>query len=315
MILTVTPNTALDQVLEIEHYVPGERLSVLDRAECIGGKGNLVSAFAADFDARSVSLGFAAGKNGRRLAELLRKRGVRPDFTEVQGETRRIVVVVDRKRHVQTWLVPESLRVNRSAERDLEKRVARWLPKSSWLVLCGSLPSGCSPLLYRRLTKLAHACKVPVLIDSRGPALVQALPASPEVVKFNLEELAATLRIPMKDDQVVGVDPEAFLREGMQLVICTMGAGGGIAVTGEERWAFFPPQVSALSSAGSGDAFTAALLVWREKGASWPEALRWATAAGTAKAREARTDRLDLKAMCRMARRVNVECIGQGRKR
>ena len=180
MILTVTPNTALDQVLEVEHYVPGERLNVLAQAECIGGKGNLVSAFAADFGMDSVSLGFAAGKNGRRLAELLRRRGARADFTPVQGETRRILVVVDHKRHVQTWLVPEGLRVNRSAERDLETRVRRWLPRASWLVLCGSLPAGCSPLLYHRLTTMAHAHNVPVLIDSRGPALLRALPARPE---------------------------------------------------------------------------------------------------------------------------------------
>ena len=306
MILTVTPNTALDQVLEVEHYVPGERLNVLAQAECIGGKGNLVSAFAADFGARSVSLGFAAGKNGRRLAELLRQRGARADFTPARGETRRIVVVVDHKRHVQTWLVAESLRVNRSAERDLERRVSRWLPKSSWLVLCGSLPAGCSPLLYRRLTKAAHARNVPVLIDSRGPTLLQTLPARPEVMKLNMGELAATFGARPTSRKAVGILLTAFLKEGVQWVVCTMGAGGAIAAGHEEKWSLVPPAIQARSSAGSGDAFTAALLVWRERGAAWSEALRWAVAAGTAKAREARTDYLDLKAMRRVFSRVKV---------
>ncbi len=307
MILTVTPNTALDQVLEVEHYVPGGRLNVLAQAECIGGKGNLVSAFAADFGMDSVSMGFAAGKNGRRLGELLRRRGARADFTPAQGETRRIVVVVDRKRHVQTWLVPESLRVNRSAERDLEKRVSRWLPKSSRLVLCGSLPAGCSPLLYRRLIRMAHAYNVPVLIDSRGPALLQTLPAHPEVMKLNTGELATTFGARPTSGQAVGILLTAFLKEGVQWAVCTMGAAGAIAAGHDEKWAFVPPAIQARSSAGSGDAFTAALLVWRERGATWPEALRWATAAGTAKAREARTDLLDLKAVQRFYRRIKMQ--------
>jgi hypothetical protein len=124
MILTVTPNTALDQVVEIPHYEPGHRLDILKETECMGGKGNLASGFIADLGAKTVSLAFAAGRNGRRLAALLRERGARPDLTIAGGETRRILVVVDERRAVQTWLVPITLRVNRQIERDLEQRVA-----------------------------------------------------------------------------------------------------------------------------------------------------------------------------------------------
>jgi 1-phosphofructokinase family hexose kinase len=306
MILTVTPNTALDQVLEVAHYEPAGRLNILRQTECIGGKGNLVSAFAADLGMDSVSLGFAAGENGRRLADLLRRRGACVDFTPAQGETRRIVVVVDHKRQAQTWMVPESLRVNRSAERDLERRVRRWLPKASWLVLCGSLPKGCSPLLYRRLTEMAHARHVPVLIDSRGPALLRALPARPQVMKLNTGELAATFDARPTTREALGVLLTAFLKEGVQWAVCTMGAAGAVAAGHEERWAVVPPTIRMRSSAGSGDAFTAALLVRREKGASWAEALRWAVAAGTAKAREARTDYLDLQAVQHLHRRIKM---------
>jgi len=307
MILTVTPNTAVDHVYETRHYEPGQRLSVLRQTECIGGKGNLVSAFVVDLGIPSVSLGFAAGHNGRRLAELLRARGVRVDFTPAQGETRRIVVVVDEKRQGQTWLIPETLRVNRPAERDLEKRVARWLPKSSWLALCGSLPPGCSPQLYCRLTKMAHTHKVPVLIDSRGPALRQALRARPQVLKLNLAELQQSFSSPLGPQEGAAVDPVAILKTGVQLAVCTMGEEGALAFAGEGRWVLLPPKITMRSSAGSGDVFTAALLVWREKGAEWPEALRWATAAGAAKAEEARTDYFDSRRIKSLYPQVRVE--------
>ena len=290
MILTVTPNTALDEVLEVEHYVPGERLPIIRQTECISGKGTLASAFAVDLGAQSVSLAFAAGENGRTLARLLRERGVRADFSPARGETRRILVIVDQKRQVQTWLVPEALRVTRSGERDLEKRAALWLPKAGWLALCGSLPTGCSPHLYLRLTQRAHANGVPVLIDSRGAPLAHALAAQPEVVRLNKAELEQTLGQQISNLPAVLAALRRLLAEGIQLAVCSLGADGAVAVTNEGGWRSVPPTIRQRSSAGSGDAFTAALVVWRERGADWPEALRWAVAAGTVKAREARTD-------------------------
>lgn len=317
MILTVTPNTALDHVLVVDSFEHGARLEVAQHFECIGGKGNLVSAFAADFGARSVSLGFAAGQNGRRLAELLRRRGVRPDFSPAGGETRRINVVVDAKRRQQTWLVSETLRVTRQHERDLEKRVAKWLPKASWLALCGSFPPGCSRDLFVRLVNLAHDCGVPALIDSRRIPLLQVLrhrKARPEVLKLNHEELAATLDIrePAKSE-FTGVLVRTGARAPIELVICTMGPRGAIAMalSSNARWLVRPPVIRQSSSAGSGDAFTAALLVWREKGADWPEALRWACAAGTAKALEDRTDHLDLDRVRTFYRRVKIKKLSR----
>ncbi len=310
MILTVTPNSALDQVYEIEHYVPGVRHKIVRAAECIGGKGSLTSGFAVDLGARSVSLAMAAGRNGKRLAELLRERGVRPDFTPARGESRRLIVVVDRQRQVQTWLVGETLEVTRAMERDLEKRVQRWLPKASWVALCGSLPPTCSPRLFYRLCRLAHRAGVPVLIDSRGRPLAHALAAQPEIVRLNQEELEQTLGEKVSGLPTLVAALRRFLAEGIQLAVCSLGAEGAIAVTNAGGWRFVPPTIQQKSSAGSGDAFTAGILVWRERGADWPEAISWACAAGTAKAVEARTDHpLDLRQVRRFYRQIKVSAL------
>jgi fructose-1-phosphate kinase PfkB-like protein len=234
---------------------------------------------------------------------------VRADLSAARGETRRVMVVVDRKRYGQTWLLPETMEVRRAHERDLEGRLARWLPKSSWLALTGSLPPGCSGLLYRRFTDLAHACGVPVLIDSRGRPLALALAASPQVVKLNRDELQATLGEPISTEPALARALRRLLAKGAELAVCTLGAQGAMAMTRGAGWRLVPPAIRMRSSAGSGDAFAAALLVWREKGADWPEALRWACAAGTAKALEARTDRLDLEAARSLLRRVKVKVL------
>ena len=81
-------------------------------------------------------------------------------------------------------------------------------------------------------------------------------------------------------------------------------------VTSTGGWRFVPPRVRQKSSAGSGDAFTAAMLVERERGGDWPRAIRWACAAGTVKARESRTDHpLDPARVRAMAGRVKVTSL------
>ena len=307
MILTVTPNTALERVLEVERYVPGARLTVHRDTQCIGGKGNLASAFAADLGASTVALGFAGGKSGWELATLLRSRGAKVDFSPAGGETRRTVVIVDEALPGQTWLMPESLRATGGGRRHLLSRFDHWLGKAVWVALCGSLPKGCPTNLYRHLTQKARSRGVPVLIDARGPALAQALASRPEIVRLNREELELTLgeKIPTTSRLLLAM--RRLVAEGIQLVVCTLGKEGAVAMTDTGGWRVVPPAIRMRSSAGSGDAFTAALLVWRAQGADWPVALRWAAAAGTAKAVNAPTDApLDLDRVRATYRRVKV---------
>jgi len=307
MILTVTPNTNLDHIYVIDRLVRSGHLVASETAECVGGKGGLLSAFAADLGASSVSLGFAAGENARKLARLLRQRGVRVDFTPVQGETRRIITIVERQNVHQTLLMPVTLRCSRGSELDLMRRAERWLRKSSWLALCGSLPPGCSRQLYARLTRQARRHGVPVLIDSRGPALSSALAARPTVVKLNQAELERTVGQRLSTHSELAQALRQVVAKGVALAICTLGAEGAVAVTAEAGWRVIPPHVRARDTVGAGDAFAAGLLASRMKGQEWAEALRWAAAVGTAKSLEVRTDALDRDKVRSLLRRVQVK--------
>jgi 1-phosphofructokinase family hexose kinase len=307
MILTVTPNTNLDHVYVIERLVRSGHLVASETAECVGGKGGLLSAFAADLGASSVALGFAAGENARKLARLLRERGVRADFTPVQGETRCIITIVERQNVHQTLLMPVTLRCSHRNELDLMRRTERWLRRSCWLALCGSLPPGCSPHLYARLTRRARRHQVPVLIDSRGHALSFALAAGPTVVKLNVEELERTVGQQLSTRRELAQALRRVVAKGVTLAVCTLGAGGAVAVTAEAGWRVILPRVTARNAVGAGDAFAAGLLAARMKGQEWPEALRWAAAVGTAKVLELRNDGLDRAKVRSLFPRVRVE--------
>jgi tagatose 6-phosphate kinase len=124
---------------------------------------------------------------------------------------------------------------------------------------------------------------------------------------MNRDELEKTLGRRCRTVSALVAGLRHFLAYGACLAVVTLGAEGALALTPESGWRLLPPTISARSTAGSGDAFAAAMLVWREKGAEWPDVLRWAAATGTAKALEARSDRLDATKVRSFYRRVQVK--------
>jgi sugar/nucleoside kinase (ribokinase family) len=64
------------------------------------------------------------------------------------------------------------------------------------------------------------------------------------------------------------------------LVVIKRGAAGCVAAQGPRRWRLEAPAVEAIDATGAGDAFAAAFLAARLRGAEIEEALRLAVAAG-----------------------------------
>ncbi len=104
--------------------------------------------------------------------------------------------------------------------------------------------------------------------------------ASVDVLIVNAVEaaaLAAALRIPGA--------PEAFVaavhrRHGASAIV-TLGAHGALAAADQTLFRIAAPVVDVVDTTGAGDAFAGVLAAALDRGASWPEALAQATAAGS----------------------------------
>ncbi len=96
----------------------------------------------------------------------------------------------------------------------------------------------------------------------------------------------AALLLPNADEAEVltgSADPEiqcARLAALYPLVVIKRGAAGCVAAEGERRWAIAAPAVAAIDATGAGDAFAAAFLAARIRGAAVETALERAVAAG-----------------------------------
>ena len=142
MIVTVTPNTAVDKVLFVEDFSCGRTIRSSHSAWGVGGKGACASWIMGELGVPSLALGFAAGTAGKRLEEMLRARGVRTDFVITGGETRVNVVVVCKARGDQSTITEQALSILPHHVAALDDKVRGALSGASCLLLGGRVPSG-----------------------------------------------------------------------------------------------------------------------------------------------------------------------------
>ena len=233
---------------------------------------------------RPVAAGFLGGDRGEQLRADLEARGIELDFVKVAARTRQCTTLLDTSAGTQTELVEESQPVAAADYEELMRVIRRRVQGCRAVVMSGTITPGGPPDLYFHGTQIAHEAGAVAVVDAQGPALLETLRAKPELVKPNRSELAATLGRELKDEAAVLATIRELCQRGAQRVVVTAGKDPGLAFDGQHWWRVHPPRIDAVNPIGSGDAFTAGLVVSLLRGEDLGEACRWASAAGAANA-------------------------------
>lgn len=289
MILTVTPNAAVDKTYRIE----GFRLDRVNRPSLTytvaGGKGINVARVYQTLGGKALATGFLAGVQGRIVARAMAAEQITDAFVRVSGESRLCIAVIDPTTGTQTEVNESGPETSPRAVRALLRQVARLLSQQrfEFVVLSGSLPPGVPETLYADLIALAQEAGVRTVLDTSGPALQAGIAARPWMIKPNRAELESYAGRPIGDQAALLAAADALCNRGIAVVAITLGAEGALLVTAEQTWQATPPPIPFASAVASGDSFVAAFL-WAWTEGERPEdpeaALRLATGAGAANA-------------------------------
>ncbi|MGP9538022.1 1-phosphofructokinase family hexose kinase [Brachybacterium sp. AOP43-C2-M15] len=290
MILTLTPNPAVDVTYEVDAVAARAEHRVRRVRTAAGGKGINVARVLAQLGRPTACAGPLGGTTGEEIRALLEDtEHLRQAWTPIIGPSRRTVTAVDPEGATGfNEPGPDLTADERDALRaDLTALLTAGEPLVEAVTISGSLPPG---LDSADLAALVRACREhdrPVLVDTSGPALREAAHAGAEVLKPNAAEaLAAT----GADTPLAAV--AALLGDGAGSVVCSLGEEG---MLGARRTASAPgepgrrPEMRAWRArleqplrgnpTGAGDAAVAViasrLLV---DGAALPEVLREAVA-------------------------------------
>lgn len=281
MVYTVTLNPALDCFLRPERFAPGEVCRYGGARFLPGGKGVNVSLLLHSLGEKTIASGIAAGFTGRELCRLLELSGCPADFAALpEGDTRLNIKILG---GTETALNGGGPAVALEDLAPLERKISALRP-GDFLVLAGSVPDSLPPDVYARL--MAAAPKgVETVVDTSGPALIEAVKHGPFLVKPNLQELGeafgAELSGPREGAEYAG----RLQALGARNVAVTLGGGGALLLT-EGGDLFERPSLPGkeVSSVGAGDSFIAGFLYGWLRGHHMERALSWAMAAGAATA-------------------------------
>lgn len=281
MILTVTPNTALDVTYDVAHLVLHGSHRVLAVHEVAGGKGINVASVLHLLGRDVLTTGVVGGPTGDEVRADLDRRGIPHRFASSAVPTRRTTTVVSGDDGEATafnepgWPWPDDVWAA------LLDHVAALLAEHPVrvLVASGSLPPGAPAHAFADLTRVGRAAQVPVIVDGSRSALLDALPACPDVVKPNREELCA---VTGTDDPFTGA--KMLQEKGARHVVVSLGADGILAVdpSGTVVRARLGERLRG-NATGAGDAAVAALAAALAEGADWAsgvaDAVAWSAAA------------------------------------
>lgn len=304
MIVTVTPNIALDITYTIDRFDLHSSMRVNDVADRAGGKGINVSRVLAGLGRDSLILGLQGGNVGQAIEADLVASDLKFELTPIIGQTRRSVGIVDRSSGDATVLNEAGPIVSATEWEVLVASFTASLATATTVAVCGSLPPGVADHAVADLVQLAANAGVPVIADTSGPALLAAVERGPDIVKPNGDEITAATGIA---DPLLGA--ARLLELGAQAVVVSLGADGMCVVTPQRTLHAKPTRMIHGNPTGAGDAAVAALADGLERGNSWEERLREAVALSAAAVAHPLAGSYDQNVYEAMLNEVQVEVI------
>lgn len=289
MILTLTPNPALDVTYEVDTAVIHHEHRVGRVHASPGGKGVNVARVLVQLGRDTTCAGPLGGATGEELRILLSAAAgaaegtaegageaspapaapptarLRQAWTAISGASRRTVTVVDPGGATGfNEPGPQLDAADLTAlHEDLEAQLGGASPSPEAVAISGSLPPGMSPDHLAALISRCRDHDRPVAVDTSGPALRAAARAGATLVKPNAHEaLAATgAATPLEAAALLAAD-------GARFVVCSLGADGMLALerTAPERtdsglraWRAALPEPISGNPTGAGDSVVAVL--------------------------------------------------------
>lgn len=284
MILTITPNAAIDKTYTVEGFGLDRVHRPSNTTTVPGGKGINVVRVLKELGHEGLATGFIGGRTGDSIIEGLDAECLAHEFVRVEGESRLCIAIMDPVNGTQTEVNENGPDISAADMERMYAKIRELIGGIEYVVLCGSVPPGVPNDFYANVIDIARKAGVRSVLDSSGEQLRCAIEASPYMVKPNVAELSQAAETELFTlEEILGA-AKSLKHYDIEIIAVTMGRSGALVTDGEHAWKAAPPEISFASAVGSGDSFLAAFLDSISKDSDLSEALAWGTAAGAANA-------------------------------
>ncbi|MBA3265108.1 MAG: hexose kinase [Nocardioidaceae bacterium] len=302
MIVTVTLNPAYDVTYTVGEFLVGRAHRVTAVHERVGGKGFNVARVLAVRGVPVVAVTFGDDEFEAGAQAL----GFEVECVRGLNKIRRTLVVHDELGSTTSLWEPGH-RVAAGAAEQLLSIVERRLPRTTGLVVAGSLARGVPADLPALLAQAAVRSGVPVIVDADDEALRLAAQVSGVVLMPNRDELARLAASPIGHLDSVMSAVTQLVADGAGAVVATLGESGMVAADASGAWRAALDQPIEGNPTGAGDAAVAAAIAHLAKGEPrWPELLLDAIATSASAVGAPVAGEIDLRVRDRLLSQVRV---------
>ncbi|PRY50779.1 tagatose 6-phosphate kinase [Knoellia remsis] len=299
MIVTFTPNPAIDVTYAVPSLLVGESHRVSVTGTHAGGKGLNVAGVLASMGVDHVAVAPIGDGERDFFIEDAAQRGIRLQIVESPVATRRSVAVFGADGHA-TVLNEQGGVLPVAVWDRVTDAVLRCCSPGDVLAIAGSLPPATPEDVLVELCREAHRAGVLLVIDGRGAWVEDVLAVAPALVKPNASEATSMTGLADPTDAA-----RALVEQGAWAAIVSRGAEGLVLVTADGRVVQASPSSPGAGNAtGAGDALTAAVCAGIDgrdpADVDWTEVLRTGVAWSAAAVRQTLAgviDRTDVDAL------------------
>jgi len=285
MIITVTPNAALDKTIQVPSMQLGMRHRGAQGLVAPGGKGINVARALRILQEPVIATGLTGGETGSRIMRELTTEGILANFVAIDGESRSSTVLIDPTSGRQTEIIENGPSVTADELDSLLNRLAYISRDAYAVVLAGSLPRDAPEGWYAEVIKQLRKTGTKLILDSDGEPLRLGVQSEPYLVAPNQRE-AETLvghEFAGENDIITALDEIADMGPQNVLITTETGVAALLRQGGQiRRYRVLAPRVEVLSTVGAGDALLAGFLASHMRDGDPETALRYAVACGTA---------------------------------
>ena len=277
MITTLTLNPAFDVHAALTKFRAGHENLAEKVTRDIGGKGINISRALTENHVPNRALVVLGSENAAEFREGLTREGI--DFDELiyPGRIRENITIHplsgdETRLSFKGFTCSPALLDEVGAMLDIKS--------GDIVTFTGSLPGGISESDAEKFLISLRGRGVRVVIDSKSIRLDSLKRIKPWLIKPNAEELEAYFG-ELDEDMMVEKAKELH-SGGIGNVIISLGGDGALLVSDEGVFRAKPPKIDAVSTIGAGDSMIAGFIAAASLGINGGEALKLASAYGTA---------------------------------
>jgi 1-phosphofructokinase family hexose kinase len=309
LILTVTLNAAIDRTVAVPNFRLGQRHRAVEARTVAGGKGVNVARALKQLGRPVIATGLAGGATGSRILERLTEEAILHDFTQIEGESRTNLAVIDPTSGEQTEINERGPEVTREEVDAFVDKLLYLAQGTSICVLAGSIPPGADIGVYGRFVTELRELGVTCVLDTDGEPMRAGLRAEPSVVAPNVAEAEEAVGHEFNDPDDFAMGLGGLLEMGAGEAIITSPTGCvAIVGQGSERRPYEAriEPLEPVAAVGSGDAFLAGYVAARYEGQPARDCLAYGVACGAESTQHFGAGSLDRAEVKRLLGRVEV---------